>query len=119
MQCLEGDTPQHRNPVRRALDSDVVKAAAANEYWRESLVAMTTPEGDIVEGYVDLIYRDAEGRMVVVDCKTDLIRSAEDLAERSQFYAPQLSAYARMIREASGVEPTARPLFLDASFRGK
>lgn len=118
MQCLASGIPHHRDLVRnlalRALDSEVVKQAVANEYWRESLVAMTTPEGEIVEGYADLIYRRPDGLMVVVDYKTDLIRSAEDLAERSQFYAPQLTAYARIIREATGLEPTVRPLFLDA-----
>ena len=52
---------------------------------------------------------------MVVDYKTDAIRSADDLTERSEFYAPQLSAYASIILEATGIEPTARPLFLDAS----
>jgi ATP-dependent helicase/nuclease subunit A len=119
MQCLAGGILHHRDLVkdlvRRALESEIVRTAVAGEYWRESLLAMTTPDGEIVEGYADLIYRDPDGGLVVVDYKTDAIRSADDLTERSEFYAPQLSAYASIIFEATGIEPTARPLFLDAS----
>ena len=119
MQCLAGGIPQHldlvKDLVRRALASDAVQTAAVNQYWRESFLAMTTQDGEIIEGYADLIFRTPEGQLVVVAYKTDQIRSAEDLAERSEFYSPQLGAYANIIREASGIEPTAVPLFLDAS----
>ena len=117
MQCVAGGIPHHvdrvKQLVHRALASDEIRAAAANQYWRESLLAMTTTDGEIVEGYADLIYRDAEGRIFVVDYKTDTISSEADLAEREAFYAPQLRAYAAMVGEATGTEVIARPLFLD------
>lgn len=117
MQCLAYGIPQHvehvKNLVRRALDSPTVRTAAANEYWRESLLAMTTTDGEIVEGYADLIYRDAEGNVHVIDYKTDTITTDAGLAERTAFYAPQLTAYVTILREATGREVDAQPLFLD------
>ncbi len=118
MQCLAGGIPHHLDHVkalvRRALDSEVVRTAARHPHWRESLLAMTTEEGEIVEGYADLIYRDADGHLVVVDYKTDVLGSAADLAARTEFYAPQLRAYVRILEQATGTDASAQPLFLDA-----
>ena len=117
LHCLSGGIPQHVDQVtrlvRRALDSEAVRAAAQGEFWRESLLAMTRDDGGIVEGYADLIYRDADGGLHVVDYKTDTISSARELGERTAFYAPQLAAYAAMLGEATGQQVTAEPLFLD------
>ena len=100
-----------RELARRALTSDVVRDAVVNEYWRESYIAMTTPEGKVVEGYADLIYRDAHGYHVV-DYKTDLIRSEDDLTARMTYHGPQLTAYAAILRAATGSTPSTGPLFL-------
>jgi len=62
--------------VRAAIGSPSVEAACAGEYWREAYVAVPVEELTL-EGYVDLVFRDA-GRgdaLVVVDYKTDAIRS--------------------------------------------
>ena len=44
--------------VQSAIGSDTVRAACAGEYWRETYVAVPA-EGLTLEGYVDLVYRDA------------------------------------------------------------
>ena len=45
--------------VQSALDSATVRAACATEYWRETYVAVPVEELTL-EGYVDLVYRDAD-----------------------------------------------------------
>ena len=57
--------------VRSALESDVVKRAVAREHWRESYVGMVQADGTLLEGFVDLIYREDDGSLVIVDYKTD------------------------------------------------
>ncbi|WP_427891572.1 UvrD-helicase domain-containing protein [Kribbella sp. GL6] len=82
--------------VRSALASDVVQRAAAREHWRESYVGTVQPDGTVLEGFVDLIYREDDGRLTIVDYKTDAIPAAA-LDSRVAYYAPQLQAYARIL----------------------
>src|SRR5262249_46066445 len=61
--------------ARSALASSVVQRASTRPFWRETYVAV--PLDDItLEGYVDLVYRDDDG-LVVVDYKTDAVQGAE------------------------------------------
>ncbi|MFC6159353.1 UvrD-helicase domain-containing protein [Kribbella jiaozuonensis] len=82
--------------VRSALASDVVKRAAAREHWRESYVGTVQPDGTVLEGFVDLIYREDDGRLTIVDYKTDAIPAAA-LDSRVAYYAPQLLAYSEIL----------------------
>ena len=91
--------------VRSALASEVVKRAAAREHWRESYVGTLQPDGTVLEGFVDLIYREDDGTLVIVDYKTDAI-PASALDARVAYYAPQLQSYAAMLPN------TGRPVLL-------
>jgi ATP-dependent helicase/nuclease subunit A len=97
--------------ARAALACPTVQRAAARAHWRETYVAVPF-EGITLEGYVDLVYRDDDG-LVVVDYKTDSV-DAETRAERVTQYRIQASAYALAIAEATG-EPVVRGVlcFLD------
>jgi len=107
--------------VRSALGSDVVKRAAAREHWRESYVGMvkdnatvlgdgTVVEGTVLEGFVDLVYREDDGSLVIVDYKTDDAPDAA-LPARVAYYAPQLKAYQTILQSATG-GPTAAPVLV-------
>ncbi|GAA4982439.1 UvrD-helicase domain-containing protein [Pseudonocardia tropica] len=87
--------------VRAALAAPVVRRAAAREHWRETYVG-TEIDGTLVEGYVDLLFRDIDG-LVLVDYKTDQAAGAQALAA----YTTQLEVYARAIADATG-EPVVR-----------
>ncbi|TDU83196.1 ATP-dependent exoDNAse (exonuclease V) beta subunit [Kribbella voronezhensis] len=82
--------------VRSALGSDVVRRAAAREHWRESYVGTLQPDGTVLEGFVDLIYREDDGTLIIVDYKTDAVPTAA-LDSRVAYYAPQLQAYTDML----------------------
>jgi CRISPR/Cas system-associated exonuclease Cas4 (RecB family) len=102
--------------VQAALRSETVRAACATQYWRETYVAVPVEEVTL-EGYVDLVYRDAEGALVVVDYKTDAIESDAQLATRLAHYSVQAAAYAIAVAAATG-ERVSRCIFLFLSPNG-
>ncbi|MET0494381.1 MAG: UvrD-helicase domain-containing protein [Actinoplanes sp.] len=100
--------------VSSALTSPLVRRAAASRHWRESYVA--TVVGDrVLEGIVDLLYRDDDG-LVIVDYKTDAVPLSA-LSSRVDFYRPQLAAYAAALEAATG-EQIARCVLLFLSPTG-
>jgi hypothetical protein len=98
--------------VESALASDVVQRAAAHEHWRETYVGMLGNDGKVLEGYVDLIYRDDDGSLVVVDYKTDAVPSAA-IESRLIYYKPQMDAYCDALAAATGSPVSATLLFLN------
>jgi ATP-dependent helicase/nuclease subunit A len=94
---------------RSALSSGLVQRAARRPHWREVYVGVPYGHG-VLEGYVDLLYRDDDG-LVVVDYKTDAWRTEAELAAKVERYRVQLGAYARAVTEAVG-EPVGRCLLL-------
>ena len=98
--------------VQSALDSDVVQRAAQRKHWRESYIGMVQEDGTVLEGLVDLIYREDDGTLAVVDYKTDAIPVGA-IASRSQFYAPQISAYVSVVGQAANCPVKGRLLFLN------
>ena len=101
--------------ARSALAHDVVRRAAEREHWRESYVGTVEDDGTVLEGFVDLIYREDDGSLVIVDYKTDDIPDAA-IPARTAYYQPQLDAYRRTLSDAVDTD-VAEPLlvFLHAS----
>jgi ATP-dependent helicase/nuclease subunit A len=108
----------HEDMVRRlaaaAIASDVVRRAAAREHWRETYVGTVQADGVVLEGYVDLIYREDDGTLVIVDYKTDAVPSGA-IASRVTYYKPQMDAYRRALVAATGANVTTTLLFLHPS----
>jgi ATP-dependent exoDNAse (exonuclease V) beta subunit len=95
--------------ARAAIASDVVREAVAHGFRREMYVA--TPVGDrVLEGYVDLVYRTADG-LVVVDYKTDAWSSEAELDAKLVRYRLQGASYTLALERATG-ERVARCVFL-------
>jgi hypothetical protein len=89
--------------VRAALGSAAVQRAASRPHWRETYVGTVIGER-VLEGFIDLIYRD--DRLVIVDYKTDTV-PAVALERRVAFYRPQMAAYAAALQAATQ-EPVTR-----------
>lgn len=89
--------------VRRALDSSIVqRALASGRYWREAPVAGPIGDG-IVEGFIDLLFEEEDG-FVIVDFKTDAVRSEEAIEQAMARYRLQGGAYALALSKAAGVK---------------
>jgi ATP-dependent helicase/nuclease subunit A len=107
-QVLAEGVAEHTDIVghlaRAALSSETVRRAASRPHWRETYVG--TVVGDrVLEGFIDLVYRDNDG-LIIVDYKTDTVPTTA-LDARVAFYRPQLAAYAAALEAATG-EPVAR-----------
>lgn len=110
--AAEGVASRHRDVARLAragLATEAAQTAAAGAHWRELWVAAPVG-GRLVEGYIDLLYRDPAGQLVVVDWKTDHIEGDDDIAALLDRYRLQGAGYAAAVAAVTG-EPVARMVF--------
>ena len=88
--------------ARLALESDLVgRAIRSGHWWREVPVAAPLGPG-IVEGFIDLLFQEEDG-FVIVDYKTDALRSDDDIQKAMRRYELQGGGYALVLTEATGV----------------
>ena len=100
-----------RDLALAALGADSVQRAAARQHWREMYAGAPRADGVLVEGYLDLVYRDDDGALVVVDYKTDAV-PPDAIDSRVTYYKPQMDAYVAALRAATGASVRATLLFL-------
>src|SRR6185503_4489580 len=67
--------------------------------------------GTTVQGVIDLVFRDAEGRGVVVDYKSNDLAGPGRLATLTELYRPQIELYALAAKRAGLVEPDEGTLY--------
>ncbi len=92
--------------VSAALEHEVLRrAGASTDARREVGVTLRDPAGVLIEGVVDLAFREADGSVTVVDFKTDV-----DEQPRLASYRAQVTLYAEAIALATGAP--ARGLLL-------
>jgi ATP-dependent helicase/nuclease subunit A len=85
--------------VRAACDSEPVHRAAVARHWRE--VPLGAPfDGVLLEGFVDLLYELPDGRLAIVDYKTDSVSGAE-VDRRMERYRLQGGAYGLLVGEVT------------------
>ena len=88
-----------RRLVQAALESSAVTMAAGHVHFKELFV--TAPiAGRTIEGYVDLLVETPAG-LVVIDYKTDSVRSDEDVDAKLGAYELQAAAYAVALEEVT------------------
>ena len=91
--------------ARSAFDAPVVREAAARAHQKETYVG-TEADGIVVEGFVDLLFTDDNGDLVVVDYKTD----ADPAPATLDAYRRQLAVYATALTDATGLTVARRVL---------
>jgi ATP-dependent helicase/nuclease subunit A len=111
-----GLEPQVAALARSAIAAPIVRSVVAGaEHWRELFVA--APIGDrVLEGYVDLLVRTADG-LVIVDYKTDQWSGPVQSAERVGRYRLQLAAYGAALATALD-EPIVGGILVRCSPKG-
>ena len=111
-QCL-AEGVEHRDAVadlcRSALSMPAVQRAAARRHWRETYVGAVQDDGTLLEGFMDLVYEEDDGSLVLVDYKADAV-PVEALKARAAFYAPQALAYVDALGKATGKTVSAAEL---------
>ena len=113
-QCQAEAVPDRADDVRRLVQDALGSPVGAGRRGVGRTGARCTPArpiGDrLLEGYVDLLYRGADG-LVVVDHKTSATADPDELDRRVAGYRLQGAAYAVAVGRATG-EPVARVVFL-------
>jgi ATP-dependent helicase/nuclease subunit A len=85
--------------VRAACDSEPVRRAATARHWRE--VPLGAPVGGVLlEGFIDLLYELPDGRLAIVDYKTDSVSGAE-VDRRMERYRLQGGVYGLLVAEVT------------------
>jgi ATP-dependent helicase/nuclease subunit A len=77
------------------------KLREAEVIGRELPMLLRDGDGPAYRGSIDLVYRDADGGVVVADFKTDETEDAAALADR---YRGPLTVYARAVQKALGLD---------------
>ena len=98
-----GDIARLANQALRS--PAVVAGLRAPQLWSEIPVAATidTPRGPVVmEGIIDLLYRDHDGQLVILDYKSDRVDSDADVEVKLDHYRMQGAAYAAAVERATG-----------------
>lgn len=85
--------------AKSVFSSEPVMRAVAREHWREMQLAGMSPDGTVVvEGIADLVYREDDESLVIVDYKTDIGGTGETL----EAYWTHLAVYANLHIRAAG-----------------
>jgi ATP-dependent helicase/nuclease subunit A len=95
--------------ARSALGTPLLRRAAAAEALAREAPFAAEADGTLLEGFVDLVFLEAGGA-VVVDYKTNRVTAAETAAAAER-YRPQAAVYARALAEALPV-PVREVVFL-------
>ncbi|HSG38969.1 MAG TPA: UvrD-helicase domain-containing protein [Thermoanaerobaculia bacterium] len=118
---VEGEEGADALPVAEALLDSFVRGPLLGRFQglkdhilaRELPVLLPPRNGDhspvgVVSGAIDLLYRDADGGIVIADYKTDEAEADEEIEKRAAVYAPQGMTYVRAIQEALELEAAPR-----------
>ncbi|MBM4555140.1 hypothetical protein GS466_09060 [Rhodococcus hoagii] len=90
--------------AKSALNSAPVNRAATREHWQEMQLAGPLSDNDtVVEGVADLVYREDDQSLVIIDYKTDVVVSEQTL----EAYWAQLSVYADLLTRVAGERVSA------------
>jgi hypothetical protein len=109
--CEEADVAEHLDEVlamaRNCLASEVVqRVLRSGRWWREVAFVVPGvdgvgegPEAGFTAGRVDLVFRDGDAGLVVVDYKTDAVGAAA-----IEGHAGQAETYGRGVGAATGLD---------------
>jgi ATP-dependent helicase/nuclease subunit A len=83
----------------------VARLRSLDVLGREVPILLREDDGTTVSGVLDLLYRDADGTLVVADYKTDRDLGPREAKER---YGQQLTSYAGAVHRAMGLSAAPR-----------
>ena len=97
------DVDQAIKLIRKSLETGriLARAAAASKRRRE-LPFVFEVEGRVIRGFIDLVFEE-QGKLVVVDFKTDRVVKGE-AEDKASFYENQGAAYILGLEAATGLE---------------
>ena len=100
--------------IQRLIETPLFeRLAAANDTRREEGFAFVLESGALVTGALDVVTRERDGRMLVVDYKTDRLEGADPAAVVERDYRTQRVIYALAALRAGATEVEVAHVFLE------
>ncbi|TDX53230.1 UvrD-helicase domain-containing protein [Orenia marismortui] len=90
-----------------------------NAKYREEVPFYVETEAKKIKGTIDLIFRDEDGSLAVVDWKTNKVSKSEDIEELLKRYKEQIKIYQKAVKEISGQEEVKGYLYLVNATKAK
>jgi len=107
----DGSLPrQAEDLVRRWLSTDLAAEIREGRAWRSEVPVSFRLDGRLIEGRIDLVWVDQDGRVGLLDYKTDAV-TAEEVAGRKAYLIRQLQVYWLALARLLG-RPPARALLV-------
>ena len=98
--------------ARATAETDLFRRLASRPHWRAAPIWCPLPGGRLLNGVLDLVYRDEAGAWHIVDYKTDRAEGPDGRERLLQRYRNQLLAYADAFRRTTGHPVASASLLL-------
>jgi ATP-dependent helicase/nuclease subunit A len=76
-----------------------------SEALLDDLDAYDDSERIRAQGVIDCLFQEADGGLILLDYKTDALKTSEQVTERTRHYLPQMRVYARAVESVFGTPP--------------
>ncbi|PRX23235.1 DNA helicase/exodeoxyribonuclease V subunit A [Orenia metallireducens] len=104
--------------ISRLEECDEFKRIIQAKY-REEVPFYLETEDKKIRGTIDLIFKDEDGRLAVVDWKTNKINKPEDITYLLENYREQVKIYQQVVKEIGGQEEVKGYLYLVDGEKGE
>lgn len=85
--------------AQMALQADIIREVSAREHLKEIYVAAPLAEGKLIYGYIDLVFQDSNGELVIIDYKT--VKNLDAFEENKDKHHRQMAAYALALEQST------------------
>lgn len=99
----EDDKADISRIAEMALQANIIREVSTREHLKEIYVAAPLAEGKLIYGYIDLVFQDSNGELVIIDYKT--VKNLDIFEENKDKHHRQMAAYALALEQS-----TARPV---------
>ena len=84
-----------------ALQADIIREVSDREHLKEIYAAAPLADGRLIYGYIDLVFRDGNGDLAIIDYKT--VKDFDAFRESKDKHCRQMAAYALALEKSTGL----------------
>ena len=84
-----------------ALQADIIREVSTREHLKEIYTAAPLADGRLIYGYIDLVFRDGNGDLAIIDYKT--VKDFDAFRESKDKHCCQMAAYALALEKSTGL----------------
>jgi ATP-dependent helicase/nuclease subunit A len=107
----EGDRARIRTMLANVLADPVMERARGARRLEREYPFYLELGGSVVQGVIDLVFTDADGRGVVLDYKSNDLSAPDRVNVLTEHYRPQIELYALAARKAGLADPEEAVLY--------